>query len=192
MKKFAIILAIMLMIEVNALEISEVELNPVGKDNNQEWIELFSSEEISLSGYSLFNQDDEEIALTGKISGYWIKEIEGQWLDNSEERVFLKKNNQIISETPILKDDKNNDYTWQNCGKWTQKNSTKGEENCKKIIETTEQEENIVIKLATQNIKTPSNKNERSKYALIGLIGFCILLLVLYLIKNSKQKTEFE
>lgn len=47
------------------------------------------------------------------------------------------------------------------------------------------------IKLNSQNIKT--EKEDNKSYAIYGLIGFCILLSVLYLIKikSRKNKNEF-
>jgi len=39
----------------SAIVINEVEQNPAGEDRNNEWVELYSAEEINLDGYFLAN-----------------------------------------------------------------------------------------------------------------------------------------
>ena len=38
---------------ISALEISEVMYNPVGNDNNKEYVEIYSEEELNLSQYTI-------------------------------------------------------------------------------------------------------------------------------------------
>lgn len=54
--------------------------------------------------------------------------------------------------------------------------------------------ESPAIKLNAKTIKTEENneKIDKSKYASYGLVAFCILLIVLFIIKARKNKNEFE
>ena len=74
MKKiaFLITLIIILISGVSAIRINEVEMNPAGKDYGNEWIELYSKEEVNLEGYKLMNNDGGELNLGGNFSGYFI------------------------------------------------------------------------------------------------------------------------
>lgn len=47
------------------------------------------------------------------------------------------------------------------------------------------------IELTTKTIKSEDNKQDNSKYAVYGLVAFCVLLGVLFVIKNKKYKNEF-
>lgn len=130
-KKIILVLGIFLFIipQCLAIRINEVELNPEGTDSGMEWVELYSSIEINLEDYKLVNNDGDEINLSGSFLGYYIHIFDKQWLDNSDEKVLLYKDNDLIDETEIFKDDKNNLLTWQLCENWEFKESTKEEEN---------------------------------------------------------------
>ena len=100
----------------SAIVINEVELNPGGKDAGNEWVELYSETEINLEGY-YFEIDNKTYNLSGIFSGYFIYNRSSQWLDNENETISLKNNNEIIFQTPAL-DDKTNDKnnkTWNLC-----------------------------------------------------------------------------
>ncbi len=114
---------------VSAIRINEIEINPAGADTGNEWIELYSNEEIDLSDYKIRNNDGQELALEGSFDDYYVINLEKQWLDNSDEKVFLYKGSELIDETEILEDAKNNDMTWQYCGSWTFMKETKEEGN---------------------------------------------------------------
>ena len=125
-----IFLVLFLCFSVSAIQITEVEINPPGSDSGQEWIELYLNEETNLSEYSLVNNDGGTINLSGTYSGYYVFEFSSQWLDNSDEKVFLYKDTELIDETDLLEDSDNDDKTWQVCnGEWIFKESTKEQEN---------------------------------------------------------------
>ncbi len=74
------------------------------------------------------------------------------------------------------------------------------EEEPEKIVEEIVKEENIkpeenkktqVITLTAKTIKSQDNKKNKSNYAVYGFVGFCILLGILFIIKNKKYKNEF-
>lgn len=61
-----------------------------------------------------------------------------------------------------------------------------------KVSQETENPELQTIFLNPQVIKTDENKEEVSKnYALYGFVAFCILIVILFMIKNRKDKNEF-
>lgn len=114
---------------VFAIKINEVELNPIGTDAGNEWIEFYSEGEISLEGYRIVNNDGKNISLNGSFSGYYVYVFDKQWLDNSDEKIFLYKDSELIDETKIFEDSKNDNFAWQLCKDWEFVNSTKGEKN---------------------------------------------------------------
>ena len=127
-----LILLIFVLPNILALELSEVEPNPPGADTGNEWIELYSEQEVNLESYFLENNDGKTRSLNGSFTSYLVVSFDSQWLDNSDEKVILKKGDEIIDETILLKDDKNNDFSWNKCeGGWLFIESTKeGENNC--------------------------------------------------------------
>lgn len=152
--RILILVFVVLISGVSALKITEFESNPEGTDAGNEWIELYNDGEISLEGYKLVNNDGGEIFLNESFSGYFVYTFKKQWLDNSDEKVFLYENETLIDETDIFEDNKNNGLTWRLCQTWEFLNSTKGQENdCGKesseegseeaneIVETTEETE---------------------------------------------------
>jgi len=149
--------------------ISEVELNPPGSDAGNEWIELYSKEEINLTNWSIVNNDNQTIFLNQTFQEFLIISLEKQWLDNSDEKVFLIDNNKtIVYETTILEDSKNNEMTLNNCDdEWIFIDSTKGSENnCDIIGEEIQQgvqEESIqekpLIQQTTKENQKPATNN---------------------------------
>tara|TARA_Y100000034_G_C6868549_1_gene396130 strand:+ start:101 stop:1117 length:1017 start_codon:yes stop_codon:yes gene_type:complete len=124
------IISLFLINLVFAIRINEVELNPTGTDSNDEWIELYSNTEVDLNGWKLVNNDDDELELDQVFNGYLIIELDGQWLDNSNERVFLYEDETLIDETELFDDPNNDDKTWQYCnGEWNFTTQTRDSEN---------------------------------------------------------------
>jgi hypothetical protein len=74
---------------VSGVRINEVEPNPSGADSDNEWIELYSDTEINLTNWTLRDLDDNIIELNQTFSGYLIINLEGTWLRNTNESVFL-------------------------------------------------------------------------------------------------------
>ncbi|MBT4375836.1 hypothetical protein HOD29_00470 [archaeon] len=129
MYKFLILFILLLPFSL-ALQITEVEMNPLGSDSGKEWIEFYSEMEVNLSNYKIINNDQGELSLSGNNSGYFILILNSQWLDNKDERIYLYKENELIQETTILEDSKNNDLTFQLCGEeWFFQEKTPKQEN---------------------------------------------------------------
>ncbi len=216
---FILIVFSLMISNVSSLRINEVELNPAGSDTGNEWIELYSLEEIDLEGYKFVNGDGGEVVLSGEFDGYFIYVFEKQWLDNSEE-ISLYKENELIDKTGTLNDAKNNDETWQYCKSWQFLIQSRGKRN------SCEEEEEIKEKLdkETENIKNNENVTENLSYdykninelkvfdtinlgkalnneeskevtkkniAIYGLIGFLIVIILLFFLKKMEYKNEF-
>jgi hypothetical protein len=178
---------------------------------------LYSEEEIDLENYKLVNNDGDEIELGGIFSEYYVHVLEKQWLDNSDEKVFLYRGDELIDETDVIYDSRNDERSLSYCGEWRFVESTRGEENnCEEEKEPEEDEtekiineENIeliaineipepiegeTIKLTGKDIKSEDDiENLRTgNYAVYGFIGFCVLLGFLFLVrKNKYKKNEF-
>jgi len=121
------IFCLMLNCAAASIRVNEVELNPIGEDSSNEWIELYSDSEVNLSGYTLKNNDNDIINLSGIFNGYFIFNFSSQWLDNSDEKIFLLYNESVINETPLFEDSANDEKTWQYCsGSWNFTNSSSG------------------------------------------------------------------
>jgi len=126
----ALLAIFILTASVSAIRINEVETNPAGTDAGNEWIELYNNDEILLDGYEIINGDGKNISLNGSFEGYFVYTFAKQWLDNSNESIFLYKDSELIDKITQLDDSKNNDLTYQICdSSWMFLNSTKGEEN---------------------------------------------------------------
>ena len=175
MKVLIILFLIFLIVDVSAIRISEVELNPEGQDTGNEWVELFCEDETDIGDFKLVNNDDNEINLDGDCYGYFIYVFEKQWLDNSDEKVLLYEKSHLIDETDLLNDDKNNGLTWSYCKGWKFLESTKKEENIcfeedevdKKKSETSKLKENESEHKLTNN--ESFNKNIVQKPEVIKL-----------------------
>ena len=218
---------------VVGLQITEVELNPLGKDAGNEWIEFYSEEEINLSQYKIKNNDQDELVINHSFNKYFIYYFQNQWLDNVDESVFIYNNSKLIFQTPLFEDKENNEKTWQLCNnEWLFQKQTKNKENCdeipkqknktsfknstnEEILSNEEKKENFftrrdektknlskisknitkeTIQLNPKTIKkekTTSPLGEKN-YAKYSIIGFCILLFSLYLIKSKKKKNEWQ
>lgn len=146
---------------VSSMIISEVESNPLGKDYKNEWIELYSEEEVNAE-YILANsdageiydpEDGDQIKVKFNFQGYYVYNFDGQWLRNTNEKVYLydETGNTLLDSTNIFDDqDYNNPNTWQRCnGTWEFKESTKGVENC-------------VIEEPPENNETENNESQEN------------------------------
>lgn len=224
MQKLCVLIVVLFLISnVCSLAITEVELNPKGDDSGHEWIEFYSKEEVSLDDYKIMNNDGGEISLSGSFSGYYVYVFGKQWLDNSDERIFLYKEGKLIDKTDLLEDSDNDDKTWQSCDDWEFLEETKNKKNgCEDSEEEIEEEEDILkeeifneevveenelkedledekieeemIILNSKDIKTEESEElDKNRFATYGLIGFCLLLGFLFLVRQKFQirKNEF-
>ncbi len=101
------LLIIILTNNVSSLRINELESNPEGEDSGNEWVELYSEEEVSLDGYILDHEGrGAQINLSGTFSGFFVFTFQNQWLRNTNETVYLKNGEQIIQTIGPFSDNK--------------------------------------------------------------------------------------
>jgi hypothetical protein len=126
---------------VNALIISEIESNPDGKDSKNEWMELYSEDPIN-EEITIINNDDDELKVKFNFQGYYVYIFDSQWLDNSDEKVYLyNAGDGLIDQTNLFDDGEDTDFTWQRCDDtWVFQKSTREKENCLQEIPEPEEE----------------------------------------------------
>ena len=160
---------------ITSLIISEVESNPNGKDSKNEWIELFSPVEID-GEYILTNndaseiydnEDENQLKIRFNFVGYYVYRLNSQWLDNSDEKVYLYDSDEkLIDSTNLFDDGEDSDNTWQRCDDgWVfEKHTPEVKNNCpeeeEEIEEEIEEEENeeIVDEEENSNSEEPSEE----------------------------------
>jgi hypothetical protein len=152
-------LIIFLLSSISAIRISEVEMNPVGTDAGNEWIELYNDGDISLEEYMVVNGDGKNISLNNTFNGYFVYTFTKQWLDNSNESVSLYKNSELIDKTDSFDDPKNDDFTHQFCSSsWKFMASTKGSEN--NCTEPIQEQTQTTTNETTQQTQQESDNSE--------------------------------
>jgi predicted secreted protein with PEFG-CTERM motif len=118
----SIAFALLIPIPVFAVNITiiEVESNPAGYDEGNEWVRLFNpfSNSVDLTGWKISSTH-------GKTNTYTISENIGscdslkivfsnQFIDNSGESLILyDKSQNVVDSTPIINDTSNDRTTWQ-------------------------------------------------------------------------------
>jgi len=127
--------------------INEVEANPAGADEGNEWVELYnpSGYAVDIGGWMLSTTHGSTITLTIPEdtvidSGQYLTfSYQGQWIDNEEERVLLvNSSSDEVDATPYQYDAYNDNRSWQrypdgydsdSMSDWVYKTSTKGQGN---------------------------------------------------------------
>jgi len=101
------------------ITIIEVEANPAGPDDGNEWAILFNSgdKQVSLSGWGIMStKDGKSYDLSGNIGKCEQKNIffsEEFVSDKSESLVLFDRAGKVIDTTPTFSDVKNNTSTWK-------------------------------------------------------------------------------
>ncbi len=153
MQKIVIMLIFLVIVSnVSAMKINEIELNPAGADSGNEWVEFYCEVEVELNGWKLVNEDEGEIMLKGTCDGYYIYEFEKQWLDNKDAQLFLYYGGVLIDETEIFLDSANNEKTHQFCDAWEFKQETKAKKNDCGVEENSKNEEDEEEKRSNEEI----------------------------------------
>lgn len=99
-----------------ALQITEIELNPPGEDNGNEWIELYSPDRVNLEGYLLINGKGKLFNLSGSLEGYRrIIVPAGNWLVNNNASILLLHGSSLLQRALFLSDSLNDERTWNLC-----------------------------------------------------------------------------
>lgn len=152
-------LTILLISNSSALRINEIESNPEGEDSGFEWIEFYSEDSMNFEGYSLNHEGRGAIInLTGTFSGFFVFNLQTQWLRNSNETVYLKLNGEIVQTIGPFTDNKVN-KTYNFCdGGWNFASETKNAENS---CESSNQIVNVKNEEEEEENKSKENKKEK-------------------------------
>ena len=113
------------------ITINEVELNPVGGDSGNEWIELYSPDFINITNFVISSSNGRNMSFNASFSGYYILITSYNLLTNINNALYLIDNNSALLFSTINFSDSSDDIrTWQYCdGNWTFRDSSKGYEN---------------------------------------------------------------
>ncbi len=139
MKREILFLLLVLAIQlVSAIRINEIEANPQGSpDSGNEWVELYSENEINVSGWRLWRADNKGPNLTGTFLGYLIINFTTAVIrDNNENISLINENGSIVDYFYSINDTFNDNRTWSKCdGEWLFINGSRGaENNCPPIL----------------------------------------------------------
>ncbi len=100
--------------------INEIEQNPYGIDEGNEWVELYNptTSDVNLDGWKLSTTHGKTVTVTlrGTIpaNGYVIYTHTEQWLDNIGESVTLRDPSlNEVDRTPYVPDNNGTRYSWQ-------------------------------------------------------------------------------
>jgi len=183
-KTFVLIFAfILLLSDVSAIRINEVEVNPPGDERTlkNEWIELYNDEdiEINISRWIINDSIKKRHTIPNETfmqsKSYYIINLNGAILNNNEEDLVILYDNygNKINEMITLKDEQDNDLTHQFCSPlWKFRSSTKGSENnCSEEIQEPQTTQNSTLEEeTTENLTTSQqtiasqNKQEGGTY----------------------------
>jgi endonuclease YncB( thermonuclease family) len=103
--------------------IVEIESNPSGSDNGNEWVKLYNptNSVVDISGWmikSTHGKTNTQIIPNGvsiTSTGYYLVKLSGQFLDNENESVILADaNGSVIDKTGLFSDTSNDNKTWKN------------------------------------------------------------------------------
>ncbi len=154
MKKILLLLFIILILDISAIVINEVEMNPEDGRYGKEWVELYNDEgeSINLSGWKIYdNLKSRYIIPNGTLieeEDFYIVEFSSAVLNNDGDVVLLYNNNgEEIDRTETLKDSSWSYETWQLCSSsWKFAGATKSEKNNCEESETnkTEKETEVI------------------------------------------------
>lgn len=99
--------------------INEVEANPDGSDEGNEWVELYNPglDGVDIGGWTVTSAGGSVVTITpGTIipaGGFIVVACDGYWLRNSQEMVILRDDvGEEVDRTPALEDDGNDNFSW--------------------------------------------------------------------------------
>ena len=124
---FIIILLSLISFISAEIRINEIESNPSGSDSGNEWVELYSDQEVNLGGWKIINHDNESFNLSQAFNGFLVVTFNKQFLNNQNESLMLFNGESIVFSTPVLNDIYNDGRAWSYCsGEWKFVISTPG------------------------------------------------------------------
>ena len=126
--------------------INEVELNPFGNPDLDEWVEIYSDEEVDLSGWYIIDKSGDKTffineTLNPLVSRFYVlEEFDSNELVNGGENISLVNSGDAVIDSVLnLDDGDNDDSTWSRLpdvtGNFTFQEETKGAPNEPFVIE---------------------------------------------------------
>ena len=124
--------------QLSHVVVNEVEANPYGTDENNEWLELFNptSSAVDISGWTITTTHGTTCSYTIPSGNtidsmsWWVVTFGGQCLDNDDESVILSDGSGIVVDQTPAKTDSNDARSWQRVpdagDNWVKKSATKG------------------------------------------------------------------
>ena len=174
-----LIIFIILITNVSAIMINEVETNPPEGSSGIEWVELYNDEsiDIDISGWKvweglssprkIFTIPNETILSS---NDFFVIELDNaRTLNNAGDFVTLYDSNETkIDETETLKEQKSSSKTWQLCDSWEFLESTKNSENnCSKEKTKTEDTTSYQEDEETKSETSSSDKKSSSEKEIV-------------------------
>ncbi|HLC74195.1 MAG TPA: lamin tail domain-containing protein [Candidatus Nanoarchaeia archaeon] len=98
--------------------INEVEVNPEGADDGNEWIEIFnpSNQTVNLSLWYLKDNANHTINVDVEslnANSYYVLTLQNALLNNQGDSLKLYNyRNELVDETPLLKDELDSEFSW--------------------------------------------------------------------------------
>ena len=155
-----------------SVRINEIELNPAGDDFGNEWIELYSDQQLEINNWTIESNNGRNMSFNASFSGYLVVIASRNLLTNSNNSLkLIDDKGNPLEETSGFTDNANNDKTWQYCANaWIFSNSTSGEENAclapknQTVIENITQSNNSNQNLTNENKTTTIDNNYDLEY----------------------------
>jgi len=172
---FLLLLIFIILPNISALIINEIEINPTLGSAEKEWVEIYNEgEEINVSGWTINDSLKKRFTFGNETfipgNGYYIVEFKTATLNNDGDSLTLINSlGEIIDSTEILKEEKNSSKTWQLCnGEWEFIEATKEAKNDCPISEETPPEVNDSTNENTEENSSdeePTNDRESKENA---------------------------
>ncbi len=160
--------------------INEAEINPLGTDTGNEWVELYNNNLIkNLTGWYIQDRDGKNYSIFGVIDKFFVLDnLTG--LDNTNQNLSLfNKLNILQDNTKVFSDNSNNDNTWSRVpdgtGNFTFQDSTKGIINIKTIIKNKSISSNCIFEYDNVTLN-------------VQVTGFCIENVIFSIFINNTWK----
>lgn len=143
---------------VSGVRINEVELNPPGDDNYNEWIELYSDSQIDIINWRIENAAGKNMSFNASFSNYYVFNTSYSLLTNTNQKIKLfDSNGTLISETAVINDSYDDIRTWQYCSGWVLLNSSRGLENICTSNDSLSNQTNNTTNNQTENNQTANS-----------------------------------
>jgi len=206
MKKLILLCFVILLVSnISAIKINEIEMNPEDGSYGKEWIELYNdeNEDIDISDWEIWegiygsSGPKKILSITnGTVileKGFYIIEW-GIKLNNNGDFVILYDSfGNKIDETETLEESSSSTKTWQLCDSWEFLEATKGEKNnCENEEEPEEETDEVVEEEIIEDVIEEKPEPEELKVVSSGSITPEVIKLSPLSPKDIKSEDNIE